>query len=104
MARKSDAPSERTRLRRNYGRGAFDKETVYGLLDTLPFSPTCCPWHWTRPAPKRTSGPADDDEDYDLSIWAGVVPMTQQVSGVEHDARNFDGVAPSAHVTDFRFG
>jgi nitroimidazol reductase NimA-like FMN-containing flavoprotein (pyridoxamine 5'-phosphate oxidase superfamily) len=27
----------------------------------------------------RTGWPADEDEDYDLSIWAGVIPFTQQI-------------------------
>jgi len=24
----------------------------------------------------RTGGPKDDDEDYELSVWAGVLPLT----------------------------
>ena len=27
----------------------------------------------------RDGGPIDDDEDYDLNIWAGVLPITQKV-------------------------
>ncbi len=38
MSKKSDAPSDRSRLRRLYERGSYDNETVYGLLDVLPLA------------------------------------------------------------------
>ena len=33
----------------------------------------------------RTGGPTDDKEDYDLDIWAGVVPITQSYAGPVKD-------------------
>lgn len=36
MARKSDAPSDRTRLRRAHERGKFDAASVHAVLDAMP--------------------------------------------------------------------
>lgn len=52
----------------------------------------------------RTGGPIDDDEDYALPIWAGVVPVTMQVGAPIPDPRNLEGVEMPAHVTAFKFG
>jgi hypothetical protein len=52
----------------------------------------------------RTGQPADDDEDYALPIWAGVLPVRMQTLAPEPDPRNLDGLTPPAHVTGFRFG
>ena len=35
----------------------------------------------------RTGGPVDDDEDYDLPIWGGVVPVRQVLDPPEDDGR-----------------
>jgi len=40
----------------------------------------------------RTGGPKDDDADYALPIWGGVVPLTQAWGAAEPDPRNLDGV------------
>lgn len=218
MSQKSDAPSDRSRLRRLYERGSYDDETVYGLLDALPLAhvgyvldgaPVVTPtfqwregnhvyWHgssasrmlrksegtevcltasaldgfvlarsgfhhsvnyrsvtlfgtaqkvedaeakearlkafvdglfpgrWetlrqltgqelkattllTMPideasAKVRTGGPVDDEEDYALPIWAGVIPMVQQMMPLEPDPRNLEGVTPPDHVTNFSLG
>lgn len=50
----------------------------------------------------RTGGPVDDEEDYELPIWAGVIPLTQQVAPIEHDPRNLPGVEAPVHVTSFK--
>jgi uncharacterized protein len=36
MTKSSDAPSERTRLRRLHERGSYDSETIYAILDAMP--------------------------------------------------------------------
>jgi nitroimidazol reductase NimA-like FMN-containing flavoprotein (pyridoxamine 5'-phosphate oxidase superfamily) len=46
----------------------------------------------------RTGGPKDDDEDYALPIWAGVVPLKMQVSPPVPDDRNLSGLMPPDHV------
>ncbi len=218
MSRSSEAPSERTRLRRLYERGAYDQESVYGLLDVLPLAhvgyvldgaPVVTPtfqwregdhvyWHGSSAsrmlrtsegaevcltasvldgfvlarsgfhhsvnyrsvtlfgtarkvedadakearlkafvdglfpgrwemlramtaqelkattilsmpideasAKVRTGGPVDDEEDYALPVWAGVIPLAPQVMPLEADPRNLDGVEVPEHVSGFRFG
>lgn len=41
----------------------------------------------------RTGGPVDDEEDYALPIWAGVVPMATRYGALQPDPRNLPGVA-----------
>jgi hypothetical protein len=52
----------------------------------------------------RTGGPIDDEEDYALPIWAGVVPVKMQVLPPEPDPRNLDGVAVPDHVKTIKLG
>ena len=40
----------------------------------------------------RTGGPNDDDEDYDLDVWAGVVPLTLQRGVPVKDNRLKEGI------------
>ncbi len=40
----------------------------------------------------RTGGPIDDDEDYSLPIWAGVVPIRTTVGDPAADARALPGI------------
>lgn len=48
---------------------------------------------------KISSGmPEDEDEDYDISIWAGVLPLQSTLTAVQDDERLVDGVRPSAAV------
>ena len=50
----------------------------------------------------RTGQPVDDDADYQLPIWAGVIPVTTQTGPVIDDPRNLDGVTAPDHITGFR--
>ena len=52
----------------------------------------------------RTGGPKDDEEDYALPIWAGVVPVTMQIGVPINDPRNLAGVLPPEHVRALRLG
>ncbi|EKM99958.1 MULTISPECIES: pyridoxamine 5'-phosphate oxidase family protein [unclassified Acidocella] len=47
----------------------------------------------------RTGGPKDEEEDYALPIWAGVIPVTTQIGTPIDDARLTAGIAPPAHLT-----
>ena len=48
---------------------------------------------------KVTEGhPTDEDEDYDIPIWAGVVPVTTTTGNIITDPQVLDGVAPSPVV------
>ncbi|WP_424928371.1 pyridoxamine 5'-phosphate oxidase family protein [Amaricoccus tamworthensis] len=50
----------------------------------------------------RTGGPNDEEEDYDLPIWAGVVPVRMEVGEPVPDPRNLPGVEVPEHVKTFR--
>jgi nitroimidazol reductase NimA-like FMN-containing flavoprotein (pyridoxamine 5'-phosphate oxidase superfamily) len=52
----------------------------------------------------RTGGPNDDDEDYSLPIWAGVVPMETRLMPVIPDPRNQPDVAIPDHIADIKMG
>lgn len=51
----------------------------------------------------RTGGPKDDEEDYALPIWAGVIPVETRVGPLQPDPLNLPGVDAPAHLTDFRW-
>lgn len=46
----------------------------------------------------RTGDPGDDEEDYALDVWAGVVPLALRAGPLVPDTRLADGIAPSAAV------
>ena len=49
----------------------------------------------------RSGQPIDDDEDYALPIWAGIVPVETQFLDPIADPRNLEGVALPDHVANF---
>ena len=52
----------------------------------------------------RTGPPKDDEDDYDLPIWAGVLPMRIEIGDLEPDPRLLDGLTPPENVTWYRRG
>jgi hypothetical protein len=46
----------------------------------------------------RSGPPVDEDEDYELPIWAGVIPLRQAVGEPEPDPRNLGDVEQPASV------
>lgn len=46
----------------------------------------------------RTGPPVDDEEDYALDVWAGVIPLTLTASEPADDPRLAPGLAPSITV------
>lgn len=52
----------------------------------------------------RTGGPIDDDEDYELPIWAGVVPVRTVLDAPVDDPRNLAGVAVPENVASLADG
>ncbi|MEZ5585144.1 MAG: pyridoxamine 5'-phosphate oxidase family protein [Candidatus Competibacteraceae bacterium] len=52
----------------------------------------------------RQQGPLDDDADYALPIWAGIIPIRMQVMNAEPDPRNLNGVGTPHYVRSFRLG
>ena len=52
----------------------------------------------------RTGPPGDDEEDYALPIWAGVLPLEIKTSAPIGDPRLIQGLKPPGHVTKFKIG
>jgi hypothetical protein len=48
----------------------------------------------------RSGPPVDDDEDYALDTWAGVVPLAVRALTPEPDPRLRDGIPVPAHVSN----
>jgi len=42
--------------------------------------------------------PEDEDEDYEIPIWAGVLPIKSQLGVIEDDDRLLPNIEPSATV------
>lgn len=42
--------------------------------------------------------PDDEDEDYDIPIWAGVLPLESRLTDLRSDDRVLEGIKPSAAV------
>jgi len=55
-------------------------------------------------AKMRTGPPKDDEEDYALDIWAGVLPLAVQSLAPIPDPRLKAGLAPPDHVLKYRIG
>ena len=52
---------------------------------------------------KVSSGmPDDEDEDYEIPIWAGVLPIRTVTGELETDKRVIEGVEPSSVVLDMQ--
>lgn len=45
-----------------------------------------------------TGMPEDEDDDYDIPIWAGVLPLESRFTTLQSDDRLIEGVEPSAMV------
>ncbi len=52
----------------------------------------------------RSGGPGDDEEDFALPIWAGVIPMAVQMGTPTDCPRLPKGPTPPEHVKRFRIG
>ncbi|MEI7597988.1 MAG: hypothetical protein WCJ41_01580 [Aestuariivirga sp.] len=60
---------------------------------------------WARFARGSTSGGYSTSRAPSaLPIWAGVIPVRQQVLAPQDDPRLLPGLTPPKHITDFKFG
>ena len=50
----------------------------------------------------RSGGPSDDDEDYALDYWAGVLPITRAVGPARPDPLLRSDIAVPAHINDLQ--
>jgi nitroimidazol reductase NimA-like FMN-containing flavoprotein (pyridoxamine 5'-phosphate oxidase superfamily) len=49
----------------------------------------------------RTGGPVDDEEDYELDVWAGVLPLTMKTGAPVNDERLKDGIEVPPNVLNY---
>ena len=49
----------------------------------------------------RTGPPGDDEEDYGIPVWAGVIPLATVAGTPVPDARLMPGIAVPTHVADY---
>ena len=49
----------------------------------------------------RVGGPVDDEEDYSLPVWAGVLPMSTTTGAPVPDTRLKEGVAVPAYISEY---
>jgi len=52
----------------------------------------------------RTGPPADDEPDYNLDVWAGVVPIATTIGAPEDDPRLKAGVATPGYLDEIEIG
>ncbi|MBY6057609.1 pyridoxamine 5'-phosphate oxidase family protein [Leisingera daeponensis] len=52
----------------------------------------------------RSGPPKDDEEDYSLPIWAGVVPMAMELKPPQPDPANLEGIVMPDHLSRIRIG
>ncbi len=52
----------------------------------------------------RDGGVADEEADYELPIWAGILPLTMTTGAAIDDPRNLPGVTMPPGTDDFRIG
>ena len=52
----------------------------------------------------RNGPPGDDEEDYALPIWAGLIPMRTEILAPTADGRNLPGLTLPDHVRSFKIG
>jgi uncharacterized protein len=50
----------------------------------------------------RTGDPVDDEEDYAMNLWAGVLPLTMQTGEPLADKRADPSIQPPSYVTDYK--
>lgn len=55
-------------------------------------------------AKARSGGPNDDEEDYALDVWAGVIPVRTVIGEPEPDPRLKPGIAAPAYLKRIRLG
>jgi hypothetical protein len=91
---------------------AFTEQVVRGRwADVRPPTPQevkatsvlCLPLEEAS-AKVRTGPPVDDEEDYALDVWAGVLPLRLQALEPEPDPRLTPGIVPPEYVSAYHRG
>ena len=71
-----------------------DRELVQTLVLALPLTEAS--------AKIRVGGPVDDEEDYALPIWAGVIPLRLTPQAAEPDERLDEGIATPQYANSYQ--
>jgi hypothetical protein len=50
----------------------------------------------------RTGNPVDDEEDYNLDVWAGVLPLNLTTGAPVNDERLKDGIAVPPNISNYK--
>ena len=50
----------------------------------------------------RAGGPVDDEEDYALNVWAGVIPLAVTAGKPENDERLKNGIAAPEYAANYK--
>ena len=50
----------------------------------------------------RVGNPVDDEEDYEMNVWAGVIPLNLAVGKPIADDRLKDGIEVPKHILDYK--
>lgn len=106
-ARKITDPEEKEMRLRNFMEGLYPgRWEIMRPMNKQEFKATTV---LTMPlteasAKVRTGPPGDDEEDYVLPIWAGVIPISMSMHPPVPDPRNLPDLMPPAHVTELEIG
>jgi len=71
-----------------------DRELAQTLILALPLAEAS--------AKIREGGPVDEEEDYALPLWAGVIPLRLTPQPAEADARLGKGIAMPSYAEEYR--
>ena len=52
----------------------------------------------------RSGPPGDDEDDYAIPVWAGVIPVRMEILPPVDDPRLLPGLTPPANITGFKIG
>ena len=106
-ARKVSDPDEKAMRLRNFVNGLYPRRwdmlrpvTAKELKATMVMAMKL----EEASAKVRKGQPIDDEEDYALPIWAGLIPVELKVLDPIPDPRNFEGVEAPQHIKDFKIG
>jgi hypothetical protein len=103
MIKSSDAPSERTRVKRLHERGRWDSLRPINKQELKATKVLSMPIDEAS-AKIRTGRPVADEEEYALPIWAGVVPLELSAQPAQPDPRNLPDLELPDHVGTVKLG
>lgn len=106
-ARKVSDPQEKVERLKNFVNGLYPGRWELLRPATLQElkATTVLAMSLTEASAKVRKGPPiDDEEDYALPIWAGVIPVELRVLPPVNDPRNLEKVVAPAHVREFKVG